>query len=126
MNERRKFLVLSGDQTKINLNRSLIVQGAILMILFFWLFGSSLSPLFNDWFQFKSFSHGLLVPLIAGYMTWQKRDDLHGAPIYASAWGVLLIVPALAAALVGKAIGDTFTERVGMVLCLNGFVLLLL
>jgi EpsI family protein len=56
---------------------------------------------------------------------WQRRKELQATPVSSSAWGALLIFPAIGLALVGKAIGDGFTERVGMVLCLSGLVWLL-
>src|SRR5262245_22203066 len=102
----------------IKLGSSLVLQHGILLVCYFLIFAPSLPALYNDWFQFKQFSHGLLVPFIAGYMAWQKRKELQATAQKTSVWGVCLIVPALGLSLIGKAIGDPFSERMGMILCL--------
>jgi EpsI family protein len=122
MDETPKSLDLSGGGFKPTVNVALLLQGGILLVLFLSIFGPALRVLYNDWFVFKQFSHGLLVPFIAGYMAWQKRRELQATPITATWWGMILIVPALILALGGKAIGDSFTERIGMVLCLSGLI----
>lgn len=125
LNENPKSLELSSDRFKSNVDIPLLVQGGLLSGMFFWLFGSAMPALYNEWFVFKQFSHGLLVPFIAGYMVWQRKKELQATPVSSSAWSALLIVPAIGSALVGKVIGDAFTERIGMVLCLSGLVWLL-
>ncbi|MGH7886746.1 MAG: exosortase C-terminal domain/associated protein EpsI [Candidatus Binatia bacterium] len=125
MNENQESLELRVDRLKSNVDIPFLLQGGLLLTCFLLLYGRTLPPLYVDWLEFKQFSHGLLVPFIAGYMAWQKRKELQATPVKSSAWGALLIVPALGMALVGKAIGDAFTERVGMVLCLSGLVWLL-
>jgi len=125
VNENPKSLELSGERFKSNVNIPLLLQGGVLLGLFLWLFGLAVPALYHDWFEFTSFSHGLLVPFISGYLAWQRRKELRATPANSSAWGALLIFPAIGLALVGKAIGDAFTERVGMVLCLSGLVWLL-
>jgi len=125
VNENPKSLELSGDRFKSNFDIRLLMQGGLLLALFVCLFVPTLPALYNDWFKFKQFSHGLLVPFISGYMVWQRRKELQAIPIGSSAWSALLILSALGLALVGKAIGDAFTERVAMVLCLSGLVWLL-
>jgi exosortase len=125
MNETRDTLELGRHRLKSNIDISLFLQSGILMVLFIWIFAPAIPVLYNDWFVFKQFSHGLLVPFISGFMFWRARERLQATPVSSSAWGAFLVLPALGLALVGKAIGDTFTERVGMVLCLSGLVWLL-
>ena len=45
---------------------SLAWQGGALLICFVLIFGSAIVPLYNDWRTFDTFSHGLLIPFIAG------------------------------------------------------------
>ena len=105
---------------------SLAWQGGALLICFVLIFGSAIVPLYNDWRTFDTFSHGLLIPFIAGYMIWQKRQQLAGAFVAPTLWALVLLLPAVMLGLVGKIIGDAFSERVGLVLCLSGIVWLLL
>ena len=43
------------------------------------------------------YSHGYLVPVIAGYAIWRHRDRLRALPQVRSAFGLILILPAVAA-----------------------------
>ncbi len=125
MSKNPKALEIIGSYSRLKFNSPLVLQGGILLVCYFLLFGPAMPALYNDWFQFKQFSHGLLVPFISGYMAWQGRKELQATPVSSSAWGALIIFSAIGLALVGQAIGDAFTERVGMVLCLSGLVWLL-
>jgi EpsI family protein len=125
LSEHFESLEFNSRDFKPELSLSLALQGGLLLVCFFLLFGPTLPPLYKDWLEVKSFSHGLLVPFISGYLIWQRKRELAATPVHSSAWGVLLLVPAIVLALAGKAIGDAFSERVGMVLCLSGLVWLL-
>jgi EpsI family protein len=124
--ENLKPVELNGSPVQPNLNYPLLLQAGSLAVFFFLLFAPTLPPLFRDWFEFGTFSHGLLVPFISAYLAWQRKDLLRAMPVRSSYGGLLLIVPALLMALIGKAIGDAFLERVAMVLCFGGMVWLLL
>ena len=126
MAENLKPVELNGSPVQPNLNYPLLLQAGSLAVFFFLLFAPTLPPLFRDWFEFGTFSHGLLVPFISAYLAWQRKDLLRVMPVRSSYGGLLLIVPALFMALIGKAIGDAFLERVAMVLCFGGMVWLLL
>lgn len=126
MNENPKSLGLGTSRLKSDLNAQFWLQAGLLSATFLLLFAPALPSLYNDWFEFKQFSHGLLVPFISAYLIWQRKSELRTIPIRSSAWGLAAVLPALLLALVGNAIGDAFSERVGMVIGLNGLVWLLL
>src|SRR3972149_2550190 len=41
------------------------------------------------------YSHGFLVPFIAAFLIWQKKDKLEKIPIVHSWWGLVIILIAL-------------------------------
>ena len=116
---------LNGSPVQSNLNPSLLLQAGSLAVFFLILFAPTLPPLYKDWRAFDTFSHGLLVPFISVYLAWQRKNILRAMPLRSSSWGLILILPALVMALIGRAIGDAFIERVAMVLCFGGMVWLL-
>lgn len=126
MNENPKSLELGAGRWNHDLNPQFWLQAGLLSVIFVLLFAPALPSLYNDWFEFKQFSHGLLVPFISAYLVWQRKRELARIPIRSSSWALIAVLPALLLALMGKAIGDAFSERLGMVLCLNGLVWLLL
>jgi EpsI family protein len=123
--ENPKSLELGASRWKRDLNPQFWLQAGLVSVIFLLLFAPALPSLYNDWFEFKQFSHGLLVPFISVYLVWQRKGELRATPIRSSSWGLIVVLPALLLGLMGKAIGDAFSERIGMVLCLNGLVWLL-
>ncbi len=126
MNENPKSLELGAGGWKRDLHPQFWLQAGLLSAIFLLLFAPALPSLYNDWFEFKQFSHGLLVPFISAYLIWQRKSELSAIPIRSCSWGLTVVLPALLLALIGKTIGDAFSERIAMVLCLNGLVWLLL
>lgn len=113
---------INGAQLRPNFDTALALQAGLLLICFLLIFGPTIPPLYHDWVTFETFSHGLLVPFISAYMIWQKRSQLLATPVSPSCRGVLLIIPAVLLGVIGKAVGDGFTERVALVFCLSGIV----
>lgn len=55
---------------------SLIIRFIILFVLLLCTYYPIIPGLVNVWLEDSNNSHGLLVPLIAGFFAYQKRDDL--------------------------------------------------
>lgn len=81
-----------------------------------------LPELWTIWWEDSNNSHGLLVPVIAAYLAWIKRDTLRGLPIRPSAWGLALLVFALSMYLVGLRVHLALPARVALVLSTAGLV----
>ncbi|MBI3946949.1 MAG: exosortase/archaeosortase family protein [Armatimonadetes bacterium] len=46
-----------------------------------------------EWFGSQGYyAHGPLVPLLAAFLVWQRRDQLARTPVRASAWGVVVVL----------------------------------
>lgn len=77
----------------------------------------------GQWSDDPNYSHGFLVPLIAGYFLYQKWPELKSVPIRPSNSGLPLILGSLALLVVGIAGVEYFTMRVSLVFLLAGIVL---
>ena len=67
-----------------------------------WLFFDSLRAMVEGWSQREEYSHGFLIPVIAGYLVWQRSDLLRETE-FENAWaGMLLAAVGLLLYLVGE------------------------
>lgn len=85
----------------------------------------TIEALVRDWMYDDNVSHGFLVPMVAGYVAWQKRDALRSAAWRRNWLGLALIVYA-AAQLYAATLGvELFLARTALVLSVAGIVLFL-
>ena len=52
-----------------------------LLILLTVLYAKIVPDMVMDWYKDENYSHGFLVPLIAGYFIYIRREELKDAPI---------------------------------------------
>jgi exosortase len=82
-----------------------------------------LVKLFNDWWTDENYSHGLLIPLIIGYILWTQRDKLSRSTAQPSLLlGVAAILFSLFALWAGVAGAELYTQRLSLILLLAGIV----
>jgi EpsI family protein len=103
-----------------------LLQGLTLALFYLLLYGFDLSGFVKDWSENSVFSYGFLVPLFTALLVWSKRSVLATTPIRPSEWGLLLLMPAVAMEVAGRALGDDFTVRVSMIMTLAALVILFL
>lgn len=89
------------------------------------LYAPLVSGLVHEWAEFPNLSHGFAIPFIAAYLVWSRRDHLGAAPIEPSAWGLALLVPGLAALVVGVLGDESFLARIALPVILLGLTLFL-
>ncbi len=77
----------------------------------------------SDWNNDPNYSHGFLVPVIAGYFFWQNKSELYTASVKPSNLGLVIILASLAQLVVGIAGTEYFTMRSSLVFLLAGIVL---
>ncbi len=104
---------------------SLYLQILILALPFIGLFYHTIAHLVGDWSSNDNYSHGFLIPLISGYMIWQKKDKLSEYPIRSSNWGLLIIALGMMLHIVGNVGAELFTMRFSIVVTLWGIALYL-
>lgn len=101
-----------------NLWRVLAVSSALLFA-----YATVLTKLGRDWWTDENYSHGLLIPLIIGYILWSQRDQFDREARRPSfVWGIALIVLALIGLWAGIAGAELYVQRMSFVLMLIGIV----
>lgn len=87
-------------------------------------YATVLGKLGRDWGTDENYSHGLLVPLIIGFVLWSQRERLTGAAQRPATWsGLSAVLLALLALWAGTAGAELFLQRTSLVLMLAGTVL---
>lgn len=79
----------------------------------------------QQWLQDENYSHGFLVPLIAGYFLYLRREELGRAPVTPWNPGILLLLLGLAQLILGWLGTEYFTMRSSLIVVLAGLVLFL-
>src|SRR6185295_8778829 len=92
--------------------RAIAISFAILFT-----YATVLVKLSRDWWGDENYSHGLLIPLIIGYILWFQRDKLAAASTRPSTLiGGGAVVLALFALWAGVAGAELYTQRMSLVL----------
>ena len=77
----------------------------------------------RQWWDDENYSHGLLIPVIIGYILWTERDRLARAEKRPRiVWGAAAVLAALGALWTGTAGAELFVQRASLVLMLAGVV----
>jgi exosortase len=87
-------------------------------------YATVLIKLGQTWWADENYSHGLLIPLIIGYILWSQRARLADAVTRPSAfWGLSTVVLGLLALWAGTAGAELYMQRMSLVLLLAGTVI---
>ncbi|MBZ5673004.1 MAG: exosortase/archaeosortase family protein [Acidobacteriia bacterium] len=84
-----------------------------------------LSHLVAQWSTDDDVSHGFFVPLVAGYIAWQRREKLLGIEWKPAWWGVALLIWAGLQAYLGMLGAELFLQRTAFLLSLAAMLLIL-
>jgi exosortase len=103
-----------------------VLQIAILLTSFLTLFGQTITEMIRDWSVNDNYSHGFLIPLIAAYMIWQKKEQLSHMCAKPSNIGLLVIISGMCMFIVGNIGAELFITRTAIVvtgigLCIHSF-----
>lgn len=104
--------------TSLNLRNALSI--AIIFSVFAMLFGTTIVKLVHEWSTNDNYSHGFLVPVIVGYMIWQKKDQLAKLVAKPSNIGLMVIIFGMCAHIVGNIGAELFTMRIAIVITTIG------
>ena len=74
-----------------------LATSAVVIGFLAWSYHSSLANLINYWQHDSNYSHGWLIVPIAGFILWQRRDELGAGMIKARFWNFLPLIGLLAA-----------------------------
>ncbi|MFN7934432.1 MAG: exosortase/archaeosortase family protein [Bryobacteraceae bacterium] len=82
-----------------------------------------LYSLVNHWMVDEDMGHGFFVPVIAGYIAWQKRAELAAAPLKTNSFGLVILALAAAQSIIGTLGAELFVSRTAFLFSVIGTVL---
>ena len=103
-----------------------LLPAAGLTVAFVWAFWHTLGGLWQVWRTDGDYSAGQLVPFAATYMIFARRDRLKHVPLRLAPIGVAVFGAGLLLNLLGTYYLYSSIENLGMVICLNGLILMLI
>jgi exosortase len=81
--------------------------------------------LIRQWDSDPDMGHGFFVPLVAGFIVWQKRRELLALPMTPNWWGLAVLVYGGLQLTVATLGAELFLARTAFIISLAGIVLLL-
>jgi exosortase len=99
------------------------VQFALIILMLTVLYSSIVPSMVIQWYNDANYSHGFLVPVIAGYFLYTRLEDLKITRIAPSNWGLVIIVFSLCQLVIGWLGMEYFTLRSSLVLIITGIVI---
>jgi exosortase D (VPLPA-CTERM-specific) len=82
-------------------------------------------PMVQQWYQDENYSHGFIVPIIAGYFLYTRWDELKNTPVTRWNAGLAVILLGLLQLLAGWLGTEYFSMRSSLIVILAGLVLYL-
>jgi exosortase len=83
------------------------------------------SSLAHQWLTDPNYSHGLVVPFLALWFAWMKRDAWQRAPVEPAAWGAVVFALGLLVLTAGTLGAELFLMRVSLLPILAGSIIFL-
>jgi len=93
-----------------------------LMLVWLAVFAPIYPTMVQEWLTNSDNSHGFIVPFVAGYFAWGRRNRLGAVTPEDSWWGCLMLIVTLSFYVLSVAGGLAFPARVTMVLSLFGLI----
>jgi exosortase len=98
----------------------------LLALLLLGLYHKILLRLIDHWYIDPDYSHGFLVPLLALYFVWERRQQLSGLSARPHKAGILLLGGGLLMLLLGSAGAELYLQRTSLIVVIAGLILLVL
>jgi exosortase len=105
-----------------SLSRWFWFQLTLLVVLMAVLYSQVLADLAHDWWTEASLSQGLLIPPLALYIAWARRNLTLAEPASADNRGLWLVAGACLMYILGKLAAEFFLPRMSFVILLAGLV----
>jgi exosortase len=81
--------------------------------------------LVEQWWNDEDMTHGFVVPLVAGYIAWQRRDELLALEYKPSWWGLAIMGWGAVQGYLGWLSAELFLQRTSILITLLGLLLVL-
>src|SRR5512133_3333569 len=84
--------------------------------LFVFTYASNFRKLFADWGLDENYSHGYIVPLVFGFLLWERRRQLAETEVSPRWWGILLVGAGLSQLALGRLAAENFVAHTSLLL----------
>lgn len=101
------------------------IASVILLATFIWSYKPGLSNLWDLWHQSDEYSVGMIVPFLALYVLWSRRNSFVGYAVKPCIWGLFAFLGAQVIRFFGLFFMYGSAERLSIVLSIAAIVLLL-
>ncbi len=109
----------------LKIEKHLVIQSLILAAVFVLVYSHAIATLVSDWSNDPNFSHGFLIPFVAAYMVWYKKEILKTIEIKSASIGIGVIVLGMLCYLAGTIGSELFVMRSSMIITISGMVIYL-
>lgn len=103
---------------ELSLYKGLLIAGIAAL-----LYAPVLRQMVVSWWQDPDYGHGFMVPLISGYLVYQRMEKLRQVALEPTNTGFLLIVGAVGLLLAGSLGAELFVARFSLLFLLAGMTL---
>jgi len=86
------------------------------------LYAPILGRLMRQWYDDPNYSHGFFVPVLSGYLIWNKWQKIVAVRSQPSLWGAIIVLFSLAILYLGSIGSELFLQRISLVILLAGFI----
>ena len=115
-----------GPRSDVFRRRILIYwQCGVLVLLAAWLYAPLMVRLAEQWWRDPNYTHGFFVPMFSIFLLWERRAKLAAIPSNPSWWGLVILIFALLALVLGTVSSEFFLSRVSLLLLVCGMVVFL-
>jgi len=108
---------------KPNIKQNRWIHLLLLVPVFILIFHKAILKLISDWTIDPNFSHGFLIPFVALYMVWYKKNELSLLPEKSSNYGLLVIIFGMLVHFAGNVGSELFLMRFSMIITIAGIVI---
>ncbi|QXE91681.1 exosortase/archaeosortase family protein [Geomonas subterranea] len=98
-------------------------QFVLVLLLLTGVYYAVVADMVSQWYEDPNYSHGFIVPLVAGYFVYQRRHDVAGLPLDPWWPGLFIILLGLAQLSIGWLGIEFFTMRSSLIVTLGGMTL---
>ena len=96
----------------------LVTIGVVVLVCY----APILSRLISQWIENPDMGHGFFVPLVSGYIVWQRRSQLIVLKPEPSRWGLLIVIWGAIQMVIGVLGTELFTSRTAFVITVIGVI----
>jgi exosortase len=107
----------------LSIKKQTLFQIFILTAVFFFVYQKAIFKLISDWSTDPNFSHGFLIPFVALYMIWYKKNELAEISLKPSLTGIIVIVCGMLIHMAGNLGSELFLMRFSMIITLSGMII---